>query len=102
MGAVNVGFAACPFSVCTMYTLQMPFVVESGPPSAVPVLPGGGVRPGAQLGSLGFAAVGVPYQAMSRRPSSPAAGQARTLLCRPGVGIVSGFDQWFPSSVELA
>src|SRR2546425_1200258 len=37
---------------------------------------------------------------MSTPPSSPAAGQANTLLCRPGVGIVIGFDQVLPSLVE--
>jgi hypothetical protein len=37
---------------------------------------------------------------MSTRPSSPAAAQAKTLFARPGVGIWTGADQWFPSSVE--
>src|SRR3989442_15991177 len=37
---------------------------------------------------------------MSTRPSSPAAGQAKTLLWSPGVGMVSGLDQVLPSFVE--
>ena len=37
---------------------------------------------------------------MSTRPSSPAAAHAKTLFARPGVGICTGVDQWFPSSVE--
>ncbi len=36
---------------------------------------------------------------MSTRPSSPATIPGITLLARP-VGIVTGFDQWSPWSVE--
>ena len=48
---------------------------------------------------------GVPYQAMSTRPSSPAAIHAKTLLCKvpaeePEVFICMGVDQVFPSLVE--
>src|SRR5437870_5302194 len=75
-----------------MYRLQIPFVVASGPPLPPPFV--------LQDGSFGLAAVGVPYQAMSTRPSSPAAGHAKTLLCSPGVGIVIGVDQLVPSLVE--
>src|SRR2546429_6146452 len=52
------------FSVCTIHRLQSQAVQESGP------LEGFGATPG------------VPYQAMSTRPSSPATGQANTLLWR--------------------
>src|SRR5437660_11183767 len=50
IGAVKVGAAACPFSVCTIHRLQSQAVQESGP------LEGVGATPG------------VPYQAMSTRP----------------------------------
>jgi hypothetical protein len=33
---------------------------------------------------------------MSTRPSSPAAGQAKTLFRSPGVGIVIGVDHVLP------
>src|SRR5437016_13223518 len=72
IGAVKVGAAACPFSVCTIHRLQSQAVQESGP------LEGFGATPG------------VPYQAMSTRPSSPAAFQANTLLCSVPTGALSG------------
>src|SRR5436305_14599397 len=62
IGAVKVGVAACPFNVCTIHSLQSQAAQESGPPD------GFGATPG------------VPYQAMSTRPSSPATVQANTLL----------------------
>src|SRR5438552_18669513 len=62
IGAVKVGVAACPFNVCTIHRLQSQPVQESGS------LEGFGATPG------------VPYQAMSTRPSSPAAVHANTLL----------------------
>src|SRR2546426_10543149 len=68
IGAVKVGVAACPFSVCTIHRLQSQAVQESGP------LEGFGATPG------------VPYQAMSTRPSSPATAQAKTLLWRGASG----------------
>src|SRR5437868_2789988 len=52
------------------------------------------------FGSFGLAVFGVPYQAISTRPSSPAAAQAKTLLWSPGVGMVIGVDQVVPSSLE--
>src|SRR2546430_14720234 len=64
VGAVMVGVAACPFSVCTIHRLQSQAVQESGP------LEGFGATPG------------VPYQAMATRPSSPATAPAKTLLWR--------------------
>src|SRR2546429_292339 len=70
----------------------MPLVVASGPP--LPPL----LVPQAEL--FGSARVAVPYQAMSTRPSSPAVGHTKTLLCSPGVGIVIGGDQVVPSFVE--
>src|SRR6266567_1738489 len=68
IGAVKVGVAACPFKVCTIHRLQSQPVQESGP------LEGFGATPG------------VPYQAMSTRPSSPATIQANTLLWRVPAG----------------
>src|ERR1700736_2387667 len=58
-----------------------------------------------QAGSFGFESVGVPYQAMFTRPSSPALIQAKTLLCKtpsgdPEVSICIGVDQVLPSLVE--
>src|ERR1700751_1370034 len=85
IGAVKVGGAACTFNVCTIHKLQSQ-AQESGP------LEGFGATPG------------VPYQAMSTRPSSPAAGQANTLLWRvptdePDVSILIGAAQVLPWSV---
>src|SRR5437867_12917532 len=68
IGAVKVGVAACPFNVCTIHRLQSQAVQESGP------LEGFGATPG------------VPYQAMSTRPSSPATAQANTLSWRAPPG----------------
>src|SRR2546426_2185052 len=68
IGAVKVGVAACPFSVCTIHRLQSQAVQESGP------LEGFGATPG------------VPYQAMPTRPSSPATVQANTLFWRAAAG----------------
>src|SRR5439155_22683452 len=87
IGAVKVGVAACPFSVCTIHRLQSQEVQESGP-----------------LEGLGET-LGVPYQAMSRRPSSPATAQANTLLWsvptgEPDVSIRIGAAHVLPSSVE--
>src|SRR2546430_17027437 len=86
IGAVKVGVAACPFNVCTIQRLQSQPMQESGP-------------------SEGFGATpGVPYQAMSTRPSSPATAHANTLLWRvppggPGVAILTGAAHGVPSSV---
>src|SRR5438045_8556555 len=68
IGAVKLGVAACPFNVCTIHRLQSQATHESGP------LEGFGATPG------------VPYQAMSTRPSSPATAQANTLLCSVPTG----------------
>src|SRR5947207_14838563 len=83
IGAVKVEVAACPFNVCTIQRLQSQPVQESGP------LEGFGATPG------------VPYQAMSTRPSSPATGHANTLLWRvptgePDVVILIGAAQVVP------
>ncbi len=91
-GAVNAGAEELPFSVCIRYRLQMPLVVASGPPLPPWFVP--------QVGSSGLAGAGVPYQATSTRPLSPAAAQAKTLLRSPGVGMVMGADQVVPSLVE--
>src|SRR6266852_3423730 len=87
IGAVKVGTAACPFNVCTIHRLQRQVVHESGP------FEGFGARPG------------VPYQAMSTRPSSPATVQAKTLLWsvptgEPDVSILIGAAHVLPWSVE--
>src|SRR5260370_30310324 len=89
IGAVKVGVAACPFNVCTIHRLQSQAVQESGP------LEGFGATPG------------VPYQAMSTRPSSPATAHANTLLWREAPGethvlILIGEVPGFPLSVGNA
>src|SRR5262249_10184967 len=89
IGVVNVTAFAWPLSVCVRYRLHDP-PTESGPPS--------GQAFGPPLTRSTCAAV--PYQAMSTRPSSPAAIQPNTLLARPGVGTLTGFDQLAPSFVE--
>jgi len=68
IGAVKVGVAAVP--VQCLHHPQAP------------------VAGGARVGALdGFGATpGVPYQAMSTRPSSPATVQANTLLWRVPTG----------------
>src|SRR5437773_1106055 len=87
IGAVKVGLAVCPFNVCTIHRLQSQPVQESGP------LEGFGATPG------------VPYHAMSTRPSSPATAQANTLLWsvptgEPDVSTWIGAAHVLPSSVE--
>src|SRR5579872_5835919 len=68
-------------SDCTIHRLQSP-LTKSGPPQLLQV-------------------AGVPYQATSSRPGSPAAIQAKTLLFSPGVGICCGADHVLPSSVDV-
>src|SRR5438045_9576989 len=87
IGAVKLGVAACPFNVCTIHRLQSQATHESGP------LEGFGATPG------------VPYQAMSTRPSSPATAQANTLLCSvltgdPDVSICLGAAHVVHCSVD--
>src|SRR2546423_12531622 len=102
-GAVKVGLAACPLSVCTIQRLQSPFT-ESGPLMFLPWA-GGSRAFTPQVGSPGLLTPGVPYQTMFTRPSFPAAIQAKTLLCKvpagePDVSIVTGAAQVLPWSVE--
>src|SRR5947208_10581855 len=99
IGAVNVGGLPWPFSVWAMYMLQ-----------SQTDAPAGGVDDPSGQESGPFwptgAMPGVPIQAMFTRPSSPAAAQANTLLCRVPWGELSGMligaDQVVPSSVEKA
>src|SRR5438128_2647651 len=90
-GVVKVTDEACAFSVCVRYRLHEPGT-ESGPPS------------GQALGPPPTRSTcdGVPYHAMSTRPSSPAAIQPKTLLASPGVGTLTGADHVFPSFFEYA
>src|ERR1700736_3641915 len=92
-GAVKEGEAACPLSVCTIHRLQSPFT-ESGPVMVLPWAGGNGAFT-PQVGSSGLLIPGVPYQTILTRPSSPAAIQAKTLLCKmpagePDVSVVIG------------
>src|SRR5262245_36122045 len=91
IGGVNETMFPWPLSVCARYRLHEP-PTESGPPF--------GHAFGPPLTRSTCAAV--PYQAMSTRPSSPAAIQPKTLLARPGVGTLIGVDQLAPSFVEYA
>src|ERR1051326_6061100 len=83
IGAVNVGVAACPFNVCTIQRLQSQPSQESGPLDVFGAMPG------------------VPYNALSPRPSSPATVHANTLLLKvptgePDVIILIGACQVLP------
>src|SRR2546423_2966971 len=87
----------------TIQRLHRPFT-ESGPLMFLPCAGGkGAFTP--QVGSSGLLMPGVPYQTTLIRPSSPAAIQAKTLLCNAPsdeaeVSIWIGADQPFPSFVE--
>src|SRR5437660_9216455 len=85
---MNVGVALCAFVLVIYQRLQSQFDPQESGPS---------------LGNGGWP--GVPYHAMPTRPSSPAAIQAKTLVCNvptgdPEVLIVAGADQVLPWSVE--
>src|SRR6202035_3044859 len=103
-GAVKVGVAACPLRVCTIHRLQSPFT-ESGPLMFLPWAGGNGAFT-PQVGSSGLLSPGVPYQTILTRTSSPAAIQAKTLLCKVPAGeadvsiVIGGVAQVLPWSVE--
>src|SRR5438132_11173055 len=86
VGAAKVGAALFALADWPSHRLQSPWT-ESGPVQPLFAVP---------------AAPGVPYQAMSTRPSAPAAAQAKTLFRSRGVGICTGVVQDVPSFEEEA